>query len=91
MLANSPSDPAADRRYASALVLAAGGAIRFGGPKLLAPLRGRPLVAHVLDIVVRARTAGIVSGAAIVHAANDAALAALADAAGVPTIAESCT
>jgi molybdenum cofactor cytidylyltransferase len=33
-----------------ALVLAAGGARRFGAPKQLALVRGRPLLAHVLDV-----------------------------------------
>ena len=31
------------------IVLAAGAGRRFGGPKQLAPLRGRPLIAHVLE------------------------------------------
>lgn len=34
-----------------AVVLAAGAASRFGGAKLLAPLDGRPLLAHVLEAV----------------------------------------
>lgn len=38
------------------LVLAAGAAARFGGPKLLAELDGRPLLEHVL---VTARSAGL--------------------------------
>lgn len=38
---------AADR--VAAIILAAGEAKRFGGPKLLAPLDGRPLLQHVLD------------------------------------------
>jgi CTP:molybdopterin cytidylyltransferase MocA len=32
------------------LVLAAGAGRRFGGPKQLAPLGGRPLLAHVVDL-----------------------------------------
>ena len=40
----------------AAIVLAAGAASRFGSPKALAPLDGRPLLEHVLDAV---RTAGI--------------------------------
>jgi len=35
--------------HVSAVVLAAGSASRFGGPKQLAPWRGRPLIAHVLE------------------------------------------
>ena len=69
------------------MVLAAGRARRFGGAKLLAPLHGRPVLAHVLDTVVRARAAGIVADAAVVVAAADAEVAALARAAGVGTIA----
>jgi CTP:molybdopterin cytidylyltransferase MocA/SAM-dependent methyltransferase len=40
----------------AAIVLAAGAASRFGSPKALAHLEGRPLLEHVLDAV---RTAGI--------------------------------
>jgi molybdenum cofactor cytidylyltransferase len=35
-----------------ALLLAAGAGRRFGGPKLLAPLRGRPLLLHALDLAL---------------------------------------
>lgn len=38
----------------AAVVLAAGSASRFGGGKLLAPLRGRPILQHVLDAVAGA-------------------------------------
>jgi molybdenum cofactor cytidylyltransferase len=37
-----------------AVVLAAGASSRFGSPKLLAPLRGRPLLQHALDAVAAA-------------------------------------
>jgi len=39
----------------AAIVLAAGSSRRFGGAKLLAPFRGRPLLLHAID---RAREAG---------------------------------
>lgn len=68
------------------MVLAAGRALRFGGAKLLAPLRGRPVLAHVLDTVARARAAGIVSRARVVIAKGDTEVTALATSAGVETI-----
>jgi len=37
-------------RSAAAIILAAGEARRFGTQKLLAPLGGRPLVQHVIDV-----------------------------------------
>ncbi len=37
-----------------AIVLAAGASRRFGSPKLLAPLAGRPVLQHVLDAVAAA-------------------------------------
>jgi len=37
-----------------AIVLAAGASRRFGSPKLLAPLGGRPILGHVLDAVAEA-------------------------------------
>ena len=62
----------------SAVLLAAGSSRRFGGPKLLAPFRGRPLAAHSLDAARRAREAGLVQGVVVVTAAGDAAVAELA-------------
>ncbi len=67
-------------------MLGAGRGRRFGGSKLTAPLRGRPLGAHVLDTVTRARAAGLVTVAAIVVAAEDAELVAVAATAGVPSV-----
>ena len=70
----------------AAVVLAAGRARRFGGAKLLAPLHGRPVVAHVLDVVRRARAAGVLTDARIVVAADDHAVAALARETGADTV-----
>ena len=42
--------------HVAAVILAAGASRRFGSPKVLAPLQGRPLLEHVLDAV---REAGI--------------------------------
>jgi molybdenum cofactor cytidylyltransferase len=43
-----------------AVVLAAGASRRFGSPKLLAPLDGRPVLAHTLDAVAAAGLADVV-------------------------------
>jgi molybdenum cofactor cytidylyltransferase len=48
------------------LILAAGLGRRFGGAKLVAPLRGRPLVSYALDVAGRARAAGLLSDLRIV-------------------------
>ena len=42
-------------RRLAVIVLAAGRGVRFGGPKLAAPLDGRPLIAHVLGAIAAAR------------------------------------
>ena len=69
-------------RGVAGLVLAAGSGRRFGGAKLLAPLRGRPLAEYALDVAGRARAAGLLSDLRVVVAAGDEELAALAHAAG---------
>ncbi len=46
-----------------AVVLAAGAGSRFGGGKLLAPLDGRPILAHVLEAV---RATGVVNDTVVV-------------------------
>jgi len=60
-------------------MLAAGVSRRFGGPKLRAPLAGRPLAEWSLGAVARARAEGTVGGAVLVHSPDDAWLAALGD------------
>jgi molybdenum cofactor cytidylyltransferase len=57
---------------AFAIVPAAGHSVRMGQPKLLLPLEGRPLIAHVLAAWQRASVEQIV----VVVRADDAALAA---------------
>ena len=42
------------------MVLAAGASSRFGSPKLLAPLRGRPVLQHTLDAVASAGLGDVV-------------------------------
>jgi molybdenum cofactor cytidylyltransferase len=42
-------EQARSRTRAAAVILAAGSASRFGAVKVLAPLRGKPLLQHVLD------------------------------------------
>jgi CTP:molybdopterin cytidylyltransferase MocA len=69
------------------LILAAGLGRRFGGAKLVAPLRGRPLVSYALDVAGRARAAGLLSDLRIVIARGDHALAGLARDAGVVAVA----
>jgi CTP:molybdopterin cytidylyltransferase MocA len=65
-----------------ALVLAAGEGRRFGGDKLEARLRGRPLLDHVLDVVRAARAGGLLE-AGVVVLRPGAAAAARVEAAGL--------
>jgi molybdenum cofactor cytidylyltransferase len=60
------------------LILAAGLGRRFGGAKLVAPLRGRPLASYALDVAGRGRAAGLLSDLRIVVGPGDEALARLA-------------
>lgn len=66
-----------------ALVLAAGRARRFGGAKLLAAFRGRPLVAHVLEIVRLASSSGLIAEAYAVVPQGDDPLGSLVRLAGL--------
>ncbi|HEU5303674.1 MAG TPA: nucleotidyltransferase family protein [Gemmatimonadales bacterium] len=59
------------RSRARALILAAGEGRRFGGDKLHAPYRGRPLLTHVLEVVEAARRRGLIDGGHLVVGAND--------------------
>jgi len=65
-----------------ALLLAAGPGIRFGGPKLLHPWAGRPLVAHSITLIAGLRDRGLLAGACAVVRQGDEAVAALARQAG---------
>lgn len=60
-----------------AVVLAAGESSRFGSPKLLAPLGGRPLITHLLQPVERLCRSGDLAGAVVVHRSDDTALPAV--------------
>ncbi len=50
----------ANARRAAAIVLAAGASSRFGRPKLLVPLWGRPLLQHVLDVLAAVELSEVV-------------------------------
>jgi molybdenum cofactor cytidylyltransferase len=65
-----------------ALVLAAGTGRRFGGDKLHAPFRGRPILSHCLETVRRALAGGTLAGAVVVHREGDAATIAMAESCG---------
>ena len=68
---------------ARAVVLAAGVGRRFGGGKLHALYRGKPLLSYVLDVVGAARQRGLIDGGHVVIAAGDDRAAMLVDAAGL--------
>jgi len=67
---------------AFAIVPAAGHSVRMGQPKLLLPLEGRPLIAHVLDAWRRSGMERIV----VVVRADDATLAAAVHALAIPQV-----
>jgi len=70
----------------AAVILAAGRSRRFGGDKLLAEWRGRPILWHVLDVTAAARASGELADAWVVVAAEDDAAAVLARSAGLPRV-----
>jgi molybdenum cofactor cytidylyltransferase len=68
------------------LVLAAGKGLRFGGGKLLASYRGRPLLSHVLDVVGAACERRILKGGCAVVSAEDEDSRALVEKAGLEAV-----
>ncbi len=71
---------------AQALILAAGQGRRFGGGKLHALYRGRPLLAHVLDVAVAALEGGLLDGGHVVVGADDDQAQSLSHRLGLNTI-----
>ncbi|MEO8089031.1 MAG: nucleotidyltransferase family protein [Gemmatimonadales bacterium] len=71
---------------AHALILAAGRSRRFGGSKLHALYQGRPLLSYVLEVVLVARTRGLLDDGHLVIAAGDEGGLRLAQAAGLDPI-----
>lgn len=73
----------------AAVVLAAGRGERFGaagpGGKLLAPLEGRPVLAHALEAVAGGLAAGVLEDAVVVAPPGEGPIAELARAAGART------
>lgn len=67
------------------VVLAAGESRRFGSHKLLAPFRGHPLAWHAFTATARAVERGLLEGAVVVCAREDAAVEAMAVAAHLRT------
>lgn len=70
-----------------AVLLAAGAGRRFGGTKLLAPFRGRPLLSHGCEAIARARGTGLLAAAWAVVAVDDEPTRSLVVGAGLAPIA----
>jgi molybdenum cofactor cytidylyltransferase len=68
------------------LVLAAGKGLRFGGGKLLASYRGRPLLSHVLAVVSAGCERRILKGGCAVISAEDEDSRALVEKAGLEAV-----
>jgi molybdenum cofactor cytidylyltransferase len=69
-----------------ALILAAGESRRFGGGKVHALFRGKPLLSYVLDVVGAARQRGLIGGGHVVIGVGDDRAADLTKAAGLESI-----
>jgi CTP:molybdopterin cytidylyltransferase MocA len=69
-----------------AVVLAAGAGRRFGGAKLLAPFRERPLLSHCCQTIARAREQGLLVATWAVVAGGDEAARSLVAEAGLTSI-----
>jgi len=54
-----------------AIVLAAGLCRRFGGAKMIAEWRGRPIISYVLETIATARDDGLLSAGVVVHRPDD--------------------
>jgi molybdenum cofactor cytidylyltransferase len=71
---------------AHALILAAGQGRRFGGGKLHALYRGRPLLAYVLDVAMAALKGGLLDGGHVVVGVGDDRALNLSERSGLNTI-----